>query len=231
MNIEIANRIIAYVRVSTSKQTVENQENEINRYAVAGGLIIDEFIRIEVSSQKNDEDRKINLLIKKLNKGDTLIVSELSRLGRSTIGVLSTIDTILKKGCTIIFIKQGLTVSDNTKDATSKVMLTLFSLFAELERDLISNRTKEALGAKKGKGLLGRKEGSLSKSKYDKLDNEILNLLNKNVNHTAIVNTIGFGSAKTLIEWKKKRIEFNDLMGGFFFNDRYKNYLISVKKD
>lgn len=224
------NRTIAYLRVSTDKQTVDNQRAEISNYATANKILIDEFIETEMSSKKSAKDRKIEELISKLNKDDTLIVSELSRLGRSTQQVLEIIDTILKLGVTIIFIKQNLKVSNNTNDITSKVMITLFSLFSELERDLISNRTKEALKSRKNKGqILGRKKDSLSKSKYDSKANELLTLFNKQIPATTIIKIIGFGSVKTLIEWKNKRIEHNQLLNEFTFNDKYKDYLATIK--
>lgn len=224
------NKTIAYLRVSTDKQTVDNQRAEISNYATANKILIDEFIETEISSKKSTKDRRIDELILKLNKDDTLIVSELSRLGRSTQQVLEIIDIILKKGITIIFIKQNLKVSNDTNDITSKVMITLFSLFSELERDLISNRTKEALKSRKNKGqILGRKKDSLSKSKYDFKANEIITLFNKQIPATTIIKIIGAGSVKTLIEWKNKRIEFNELMQEFCFNDKYKDFLATIK--
>lgn len=220
-----------YVRVSTDKQTVDNQKNEILNYAQINKLFIDSFIDVEISSKKNTEDRKIDYLISQLSKDDILIVSELSRLGRSTVEVLGIIENILKLGVTIIFIKQGLRVSNDTKDATSKVMITLFSLFAELERDLISNRTKEALKSRKDKGqILGRKLDSLSISQYDAKANEILTLLNKKVSYTTIIKLLGFGSAKTLIEWSKKRLEYSQFMQESIFNDKYKKFILKQQE-
>ena len=218
-----------YIRVSTDKQTTENQKNEILNYAHSNKINIDEFISFEISSRKTRKDRGIDDLISKLKKDDILIVSELSRIGRSTVEVLSIIDEILKLDVTIHFIKQGLKVSNNSTDATSKVMITLFSLFAELERDLISNRTKEALQMRKGKGqILGRKKDSLSKSKYDKFANEILELINKDISNTNIIKLIGTGTSKTLIEWKNKRIVYSELLQEYIFNDKYKNYLAKI---
>lgn len=221
---------LGYIRVSTNQQTVENQRTEILKYANDKKFMIDDFIEIEISSRKNKSDRKIEETISRLNKDDLLIVSELSRLGRSTVEVLGIIDDLLKKGIEIHFIKQGLIISNDKENITSKVMITLFSLFAELERDLISNRTKEALQHRKGKGqILGRKKDSLSKSKYDSKANEILTLFNKNIPASTIIKIIGFGSAKTLIEWKTKRVEDNKLLNILTFNEKYKEYLASIK--
>lgn len=221
---------LGYIRVSTNKQTVENQETEILKYAHDKKMVIDDFVKIEISSRKNKKDRKIDELENRLNKNDKLIVSELSRLGRSTVEVLGIIDDLLKKDIEIHFIKQGLIISNDKKDLTSKVMITLFSLFAELERDLISNRTKEALAHRKTKGqILGRTKDSLSKSKYDIKDNEILTLFNKDIPATTIIKIIGFGSVKTLIEWKNKRTEYNQLLNELVFNEKYKEYLANIK--
>lgn len=166
------NKTLAYIRVSSDKQTVENQRNEISRYAVEHKLTIDEFIEITITTRRSAKDRKIFETIDKLGDGDILIVSELSRLGRSTQEVLKIIEMILAKKSSIIFIKQNLKVSHDKQDITSKVMITLFSLFAELERDLISQRTKEAL---KGKKDLGHKQEFLP-TKYDDYEEEIYDL-------------------------------------------------------
>ncbi len=167
------NKTIAYIRVSTDKQTIENQRNEINNYAIKNKMVIDEFIEVEMSSRKSTRDRKIHETIDKLNKDDILIVSELSRLGRSTIEVLGTIDTLTKNGIKTIFIKQNLIVSNDTEDITSKIMITLFSLFAELERDLISKRTKEALALRKKQGAKLGNPKEFRASKYDDYEETI----------------------------------------------------------
>lgn len=221
---------IGYIRVSTNQQTVENQRTEILKYANDKKFLIDDFIQIEISSRKNKSDRKIDELISRLKSNDKLIVSELSRLGRSTVEVLGIIDELLKNGIEIHFIKQGLIISNDKENITSKVMITLFSLFAELERDLISNRTKEALQHRKGKGqLLGRKKDSLSKSKYDSKANEILTLINKSINYSSIIKLIGFGTVASLITWKEQRTEKSGLLNEFVFNEKYKHFLDNIK--
>lgn len=223
-------KTIAYVRVSTDKQTVENQKAEINNYAVKNKMIIDEFIDIEVSSRKSKKDRKIEELLNKLNKGDTLIVSELSRLGRSTVDVLTTIEELNKMEITVILIKQNMTLGKDS-DQISKILVTLFAMFAELERDLISQRTKEALKMRSGNGqILGRLKDSLSKSQYDTKDNEILQLFNKEISASAIVRIIGYGSPKTLLEWKNKRTIYNPLLDELVFNEKYINF-VNAKKE
>lgn len=219
------NKTIAYVRVSTNKQTVENQINEISNYATKNQILINEFIKIEITSRKNVNERKITDLINKLGKDGLLIVSELSRLGRSSSEVMNTLDILSKNNVHVIMIKENLELKGNQVDPMSKMMVTILSAFVELERNLISQRTKEALSMRKGKGqILGRKTGSLSKSQYDIKDNEILELFNKNVSATTIVKLIGYGSAKTILEWKKKRVEHNKLLDTLCFNEAYRNF-------
>lgn len=215
---------IAYIRVSTDKQTSENQKNEISRYAVDKNIKIDKWFDFEVSSRKSDEERGINELLRELKKGDTLIVSELSRLGRSTIGVLSLIDKLNSLGVTTILLRQNLTLSSDSKDTANKMMITLFSMFAEMERDLISNRTKEALASRKGKGVLGHKEGDILKSEYDKHITKILELRELGLSYSKIINFLGFGTVGSLSTYINKRFEknmFNSLSIKKSLEDKY----------
>jgi len=203
------NKVIAYIRVSTDKQTSENQRNEISRYASHNKIIIDKWLDFEVSSRKSDEERGINKLLDELQNGDTLIVSELSRLGRSTVGVLTLIDKLNKKGVTTILLRQNLTLSDNSNDIASKMMITLFSMFAEMERDIISARTKEALASRKGVGTLGHEVGAILKSKYDPHALRIIELRELGLSFPKIVHQLGFGSVASLTTYFKKRFEIN----------------------
>lgn len=209
------NKTIAYIRVSTDKQTSENQRNEISRYATDKKLTIDDWFDFEVSSRKTEEQRGITQLLESLNEGDTLIVSELSRLGRSTVGVLTLIDRLNEKGVTTILLRQNLTLSKNSKDLASKMIVTLFSMFGELERDIISERTKEALASRKGKGILGHKFGAFLPSKYDVYENSIFDYRdNANISFEKIcklidpVGSLGF-KAQSLRTWFNKRYEKN----------------------
>lgn len=168
---------IAYIRASTDKQDVKNQKLEILEYAHDRGLKVDEFISITISSRRDSRQRKIDELLTKLKPGDTLIITELSRLGRSTGEVIMLINKLVAYQIRILILKQNLDLK-NDQDMTSKVMITLFSLFAELERDLISLRTKEALAAKKAQGVsLGKRQGVVQASVYDKDRERIVELL------------------------------------------------------
>lgn len=229
-------KTIAYLRVSTDKQTIENQRNEILNYSQKEKILIDEFIEIEISSRKSSDARLINELKTKLKKDDRLIVTELSRLGRSTVEVLSIIDNFVKDGITIVFIKQNLTISNNTEDLTSKIMITLFSLFAELERDLISKRTKEALASRKAKGAkLGHKKDFL-KSKYDEHEQTIYNFREYNkLSFNSIVNLMdtdgkkGF-KAQSLRTWFNKRYQLEKAFNTYQKTESYKKHLEDLEK-
>ncbi|MCZ4787151.1 recombinase family protein [Legionella pneumophila] len=159
-------KTIAYIRTSTDKQDLNNQKLEIFEFAKKNKLEVDDFIEMTISSRKTSKERRIDEMLSVLDDADTLIVTELSRLGRSTAEVIGLVNELIKKQVRVIAIKQNLDMKQH--DMTSKVMITLFSLFAELERDLISLRTKEALANKKAQGiLLGKPKGTVQKSKFD----------------------------------------------------------------
>ena len=169
-------KTIAYIRTSTRKQDTDNQKLEIYDYARLNGLEIDEFMSVQASSQKPQLARRIEELLERLEEADTVIVTEISRLGRSTAEVIQLINKLLEGGIRLIAIKQGLDLKQH--DMSSKIVITLFSLLSELERDLISMRTKEALAAKKSKGVrLGKPKGTIQKSKFDKDAERIKELL------------------------------------------------------
>lgn len=150
--------IYGYIRVSTDKQNVENQEFEINKYCKDNNIIIDKWIKETISSTKKLEDRKLGKLLKHLKKDDIIITSELSRLGRNLLQIMSILNYCMNIDCQIW------TIKDNYKlgvDIQSKVLAFAFGLSAEIERNLISQRTKEALSRIKNEGKhLGRNIGS-----------------------------------------------------------------------
>ena len=155
-------RTLAYIRVSTDKQTEENQRHEISTYCKKRDIKIDREISITVSSRQNSKERRIDELVQELFSGDTLIVTELSRLGRKTQDVISLIEDLINMGVTVIIIKSGWTLS--ASDPMSKMMVSMFASFCELERDLISQRTKEALASRKAQGVKLGKPENLSNS-------------------------------------------------------------------
>jgi DNA invertase Pin-like site-specific DNA recombinase len=157
---------IAYLRTSTDKQDLNNQKLEILEWARKKDRKIDAFVEITISSRKTSKQRRIEEVLGMLTDMDTLVVTELSRLGRSTAEVIALVNELVARNIHVIILKQNLDISQH--DMHSKVMITLFSLFAELERDLISLRTKEALAAKKQQGVtLGKPKGTLQKSQFD----------------------------------------------------------------
>ena len=158
---------IAYLRVSKNSQDVKNQRLAILEFARKEKLTISDFLEITVSSRKSTKDRKIDRLMEDLKVGDKLIVSELSRVGRSVGEIITTIDTLVKKKIRFVAVKENIRL-DGAQDMQTKVMVTMFGLFAEIERDLISQRTKEALAVAKAEGKqLGRPKGSKGKSRLD----------------------------------------------------------------
>jgi DNA invertase Pin-like site-specific DNA recombinase len=186
-------KIIAYVRVSSDKQDADLQELEIRRYADEKKMTISEVLSIQVSSRKLPLQRRIDEMLEKLNQGDTLIITEISRLGRSTSEVIQLINSLFEQKVRLIAIKQGLDL--NAHDMQSKIVVTLFSLLSELERDLISIRTKEALASKKEKGQkLGKPKGTIQKSKFDKDLEKIKSYLRDGVSIRRISQNLGYNN-------------------------------------
>lgn len=182
---------LGYVRVSTEEQDIKNQELEIRRYADSKNIVIDEFIQLEISSRKNQKDRRIEEIKERLSEKDNLIVSELSRLGRSTKEVLFLLDELKERGVIVHLIKQNFTLDKNSSDPMSKLLITLLASFGELERDLNSQRTKEALKSKKQSGvILGRPKGTTGKSKLDGKEQEIQDFLSKGITKTSIAKIL-----------------------------------------
>jgi DNA invertase Pin-like site-specific DNA recombinase len=185
-HVEDEMKTIGYIRVSTNQQDCSNQEYEILSYSQKNNFKVDSFISVEMSSRKNLDDRRINELLEQLLTGDHLIVSELSRLGRSTHEALGIINTLFQRKVSLTCIKQNLIMKD-TNDIQTKMMVTMFSLFSELERDLISQRTKMSLQSKKMMGIvLGRPKGKIGTSKLDSKREYILELLKKKVSVSSI---------------------------------------------
>ena len=186
-------KIIAYVRVSSNKQDADLQELEIRRYADEKKMTIDEVLSLEMSSHKTPLQRRIDEMLEKLNQGDTLIITEISRLGRSTSEVIQLINSLFEQKIRLIAIKQGLDL--NAHDMQSKIVITLFSLLSELERDLISIRTKEALASKKAQGqILGKPKGTIQKSKFDDDLQKIKSYLKDGVSIRRISQNLGYSN-------------------------------------
>jgi DNA invertase Pin-like site-specific DNA recombinase len=200
--------IYGYVRVSNQDQNVDSQKNVISRYGVDHKMMVDEWIEVEMSSRKSTRDRRIDELLEKLQPGDVIIASELSRLGRSIKETLNTIENLVQnKKNRLILIKQNLDMNPgNMNNLTNKVLITVFSMIAELERDFISERTKEGLNARKAKGIkLGKPKGILQSSMYDKDADKILHLYQLGVPIRKIIKThIAYGKYFSIKEYIDK---------------------------
>ena len=197
-------KIVAYIRTSTDKQDLDNQKLQILEFAREKNLKINEFIQITVSSGKTSKERRIDELMQKLEGSDCLIVTELSRIGRSTAEVINLINELINRSIRVIVIKQNLDISKH--DMMSKVMVTLFSLFSELERDLVSLRTKDALAAKKAQGIkLGKPLGTIQKSKFDKDIERIEELLGLELSVRKIAKVLGYPNHISLNTYIRKR--------------------------
>ena len=151
--------IYGYIRVSSDKQTTDNQKFEINQYAAKNNLAIDGYIEETISGTKTPDKRKLGKLLDIVQSGDTIICSEISRLGRSLYMIMDILALCMNKGVTIITIKDNFVLRD---DIQSKVLAFAFGLSAEIERAMISQRTTEALALRKAQGIkLGRPKGAL----------------------------------------------------------------------
>ena len=147
-----------YVRVSSDKQTIENQRFEINKFCKKRNLIIDGWIEETISGTKNFDKRKLGELLKIVHKGDLIICAELSRLGRNLFMIMEILHICMNKECKVWTIKDNYRLGN---DIQSKVLAFAFGLSAEIERNLISQRTKEALALRKAQGIhIGRIAGS-----------------------------------------------------------------------
>ena len=155
-----------YSRVSTDKPTVENQRYEITEFCKKEGLYVDDWIEETISGTVEPKKRELGNLLKTVQKDDLIICSELSRLGRSLFMIMSILNLLMEKGAKVWTIKDNYRLGD---DIQSKVLAFAFGLSAEIERQLISQRTKEALALRKKNGKkLGRPLGSFgNKSKLD----------------------------------------------------------------
>ncbi|MCR5494910.1 MAG: master DNA invertase Mpi family serine-type recombinase [Treponema sp.] len=175
-----------YIRVSTDKQTVENQRFEIQEFCNKNQLKVDSWIEETISGSVEPSRRELGTLLSLVKKDDLIICSELSRLGRSLFMIMSILNLLMEKGARVWTIKDNYRLGD---DIQSKVLAFAFGLSAEIERNLISQRTKEALERKKSEGIkLGRPLGAQNqRSKLDgaELAVSLMLLAGTNINKIA----------------------------------------------
>jgi len=174
-----------YIRVSSDKQTVENQRFEVKKFCTKNGMVINKWIDETISGIAKVEDRELGKLLKRMKKDDILICSELSRLGRNLLMIMGILNECMNRDIQVWTIKDNYRLGS---DISSKVLAFAFGLSAEIERNLISQRTKEALARKKAEGvILGRPLGrKSSKTKLTGLEKKIQELINSKVSYSAI---------------------------------------------
>jgi len=194
--------IYGYIRVSTDKQTVENQRFEITKYVDKFNLQIDEWIEETISGTISPNKRNLGQLLNKTVKGDIIICSELSRLGRNMFMIMSILNLLMERGVIIYTVKENYKLGD---DLSSKILAFAFSISAEIERQLISQRTKEALKRKKSEGIkLGRPNGRKnSHYKLDGKENIIRQMLLNGYKRYMICEYLGVSDSTLYIYIKK----------------------------
>jgi DNA invertase Pin-like site-specific DNA recombinase len=193
-------KTIGYLRVSTADQDVEKNKADILKLANDKRLGHIEFVDEKVSGIKDWRKRKLGEVLSKLQSGDTIIVSELSRLGRSTLQILEIMKMAREKDIAVHAVKGGWSLNGSME---SKIVLTMLAMMAEIERDLISERTKEGLRAVRAKGIkLGRPKGP-GKSKLDAYRDEIYTLLNNGATKAFIARKYE-SSQPNLYNWLNK---------------------------
>lgn len=199
--------IYGYIRVSTDKQTIEGQKNLISRWAQDRGLVV-QWIEKEISSRKTLEQRGITEMVDSLQAADTIIVTELSRLGRSTKEVLGIVDNIVKdKGCRLITLNPPLDIDGTNIDSPmNNLIITMFAAIAKMERDFISERTKQGLRAVEAKGIkLGKPAGGVQRCLYDRDHDKIKHLVEMGVPTNTIIEThLKYGKYLSLSNYIKR---------------------------
>ena len=188
-------KVYGYIRVSTEKQDYENQKFGILEYANKNNLNNVIFIEETISSRKKLEKRRIWTLINDtLQENDILITSELSRFGRSTLEVMYISKLLTEKKIKAHIIKNNIKLNEEENKIANQVLIFAFGLAAEIESDLISARTREALAKRKANGkTLGRKKGGFNKSKLDDKRDLIIDYLKKGINISAIAKICDCG--------------------------------------
>jgi DNA invertase Pin-like site-specific DNA recombinase len=193
----------AYLRVSTDQQDVDNQRHGILEYANQRGITGLQFVEDNASGKIKWRDRKSgDLLLKTMQPGDTVLFAEVSRMARSTLQILEMLEHCAAQNFVVHIAKQNMVFDDSLN---SKITATVLGLAAEIEREFISMRTKEALAKRKAAGMvLGRPKGKAKKLKLDKKSAEIRKYLDMGISKSAICKLVGCAPS-TLYEWIERR--------------------------
>lgn len=199
--------IYGYIRVSTDKQTVENQKFEITNYAKNHDIIIDRWISEQISGTISPDKRNLGKLLKFVKPGDSIICSELSRLGRSMFMIMAILNSLMENDVAIYTVKEGYKLG---QDLQSKVLAFAFSISAEIERTLIAERTTEALKRRKAQGVaLGRPKGRKNNHyKLSQHEDELRRMLNEGYKKIDIINYFDISSATLYNFMRHKGIKY-----------------------
>jgi len=195
-------QVFAYLRVSTDAQDVANQRHGVMRYCADKQLLAPVFVEDTASGRTDWRARPLGQLVERSAPGDVIVVSEVSRLARSTLQVLEIGKECITRGIHLHVAKNGIVFDDTLQ---SKIMATVLGLVAEIERDFISSRTKEALAKRKADGVqLGRPHGPARKLRLDEHAAKIDDYLKKGIDKRAIAKVLGV-SPNTVYAWLKAR--------------------------
>lgn len=200
-------RTIAYVRVSVDTVDVAEQRREIQEFSNREGIRIADFIEVSAPQRKTSRLQRIEELRALLEPGDNLVVTELSRLGKSLGKVIVLLNSLMEYGVTVFVIKQGLVVQQESQDTSTRALAAVIRQFAELELEFVSLRTKEVLAAKKAQGVpLGKRKGTIQASMYDEDREKIEELLRLGVSQRRIVAVhLGYGTPNSLNHYIRTR--------------------------
>ena len=193
MGVEISRDsfVWGYLRVSTDDQNLKSQKLAILEWANENDLSVHHWIEVKSSSRKSTKMRKIDELLDQVSAGDTIITTELSRMGRSVGQIAILMDRLIGLGVKLVSLKEDIRLN-GSMNIQSKMMVTMVSLFAEIERDLISERTKEGLARAKADGkVLGRPKGKLGTSKLDPHQDLIKQYLKQKVSKASLAKIFG----------------------------------------
>ena len=194
-------KTVAYFKTSLDRQEVREQRQAVVEFAEREGITISRFIEMPASATR---EKRIDQLFGQLGSGDTLIVSELSRIGRSVGQIVRTVDALIKGNVRFIAVKEDIWL-DEERNSQTQAIARMFGLLAETDRELVSIHTREGLAVARGKGKkLGRPKGSLGRSKLDGRTEEIRRLLALGVSKGSIAKIMGVGRT-TVVHFIKSR--------------------------
>ncbi len=196
-----------YCRVSTQSQVVSSQKHLLLEYAHANKFQYEDIYEIVSSTRKSKKEREIDLLLKELSHGDCLYISKLDRLGRNTKEVLGIIEALKEKSVTLNILQDKIIINPNKSDPLTTMYLTLLSAFAEMERNMLSDRTKVGIKRAKAEGkMIGKMKGAVSKkTQFEPHKAKIYEFLELGLSYQKIVDNIGVGSKSALYSFVKLR--------------------------